>query len=276
MNERYFDLHSIFSIVRRRLKLIFAIVVVGMLLASTLLVVLPPSYVAKTQLLLDVAGSSALNSAQSNAFGLTNSIVESEAKLIKSEPVLRKVFAELDLAGSAEFSSERSWLGALGILGDQVDGQNSDAIATQTLEEFSKHISAKRVGLTFLIEVVARSENAKRAADIANTIANSHIELKLHNSFSQTRAAQTLLENSVVQNRVALEVADARLQSFFLSTIWTRLPAKPLTFSLMKFDKLSLRFAKIGGKTRSFLNCSMHLKANRTGKPSSLISLIRV
>ncbi len=113
MNERYFDLHSIFSIVRRRLKLIFAIVVVGMLLASTLLVVLPPSYVAKTQLLLDVAGSSALNSAQSNAFGLTNSIVESEAKLIKSEPVLRKVFAELDLAGSAEFSSERSWLGAL-------------------------------------------------------------------------------------------------------------------------------------------------------------------
>ncbi len=108
MNERYFDLHSIFSIVRRRLKLICATVVFGLLLTSLLLVVLPPSYVAKTQLLLDVAGSSALNPAQSNAFGLTNSLVESEAKLIKSEPVLRKVFAELDLSRSEEFCSEPS------------------------------------------------------------------------------------------------------------------------------------------------------------------------
>lgn len=215
MDNRDIDLHGMFNIVRRRLKLIFFILFVGMLLTSSVVFLLPPSYAAKTQLLLDVAGSSVLNSAQSNAFGLTNSIVESEAKLIKSEPVLRKTFADLGLSKSKEYGPGRSWLNVLGIANAPLDDQQGEAVASQTIEEFGKHVSAKRVGLTFLIEVVAHSENAKHAADIANGIANSHIELKLQNSLSQTLAAQTLLENNVSDNRALLEAANARMQSFF-------------------------------------------------------------
>ena len=215
MDDRDIDLHGMFNIVRRRLKLIFFIVFVGMLLTSSVVFLLPPSYAAKTQLLLDVAGSGALNSAQPIAFGLTNSIVESEAKLIKSEPVLRKTFADLGLSKSKEYGPGRSLLNVLGIANASLDDQQGEAVASQTIEDFGKHVSAKRVGLTFLIEVVAHSENANHAADIANGIANSHIELKLQNSLSQTLAAQTLLENNVADNRALLEAANARMQSFF-------------------------------------------------------------
>lgn len=219
MNKRNIDLRGIFVILRRRAKLVLFIIVIGMLAAASLLYALPSNYVAKTQLLLDVAGADGSNTKQSNAFGLTNSIVESEVKLIKSEPVLTKAFADLQLLQTEEFGSKRSWFSVFGVPGSPSGLQQDEAAASQAFEEFNKRISAKRLGLTFLIEVTARSENAKRAADIANAVASSHIELKLKNILAQTKSVQVLLDASAVETRKALDVAETQLQSYFVDNL---------------------------------------------------------
>jgi polysaccharide biosynthesis transport protein len=137
--------------------------ITALLLAAAFVVWVPHKYTATTQILIDPmdlrASSTELSPAipQSDAAVLQ---VESQAKVIASDNVLRRVVTELDLEHDPEFAH-----------GPMAAEHGSLA----ALSELEKHIQVKRPERTYVIEVSVTSTDPAKAARIANAIAQAYL-----------------------------------------------------------------------------------------------------
>src|ERR1700726_2673069 len=141
--------------------LLSTIVAVG--LAALFVILVPHKYTATTQILIDPTDLRAVQNdiaptiPQSDAAVLQ---VESQARVIASDNVLRRVVATEDLDHDPEFMR-----GAL--------AQQYGALAA--LNELQKHVQVKRSERTYVVDVSVTSEDPAKAARIANAIAQTYL-----------------------------------------------------------------------------------------------------
>jgi polysaccharide biosynthesis transport protein len=157
------DVRKIWSVLWRGKITILLSTIVAVGLAALFVLLIPHKYTATTQILIDPTDLRAVQNdiaptiPQSDAAVLQ---VESQARVIASDNVLRRVVATEGLDHDPEFMH-----GAL--------AQQYGALAA--LNELQKHVQVKRSERTYVVDVSVTSEDPAKAARIANAIAQTYL-----------------------------------------------------------------------------------------------------
>src|SRR5579862_7082798 len=157
------DVRKIWSVLWRGKITILLSTMVAVALAAAFVLLAPHKYTATTQILIDPMDLRAAQSDISPAIPQSDAAVlqvESQARVIASDNVLRRVVASEGLDHDPEFVR-----GAL--------AQQYGPIAA--LNELQRRVQVKRSERTYVVDVSVTSEDPEKAARLANAIAQTYL-----------------------------------------------------------------------------------------------------
>ena len=209
---------SFTSFIRRQFPVIAYIVVLVLVVAIVYLLTTPPSFTAQATVIIDthkvqlfqkefVLGDLPIDSAE----------VESQVELIKSERIALSVIKDLRLNEDPEFLGQGGgFLGStLGAVSRFFSSPKSTTrTSRQVVEAFSKRMTVKRAGLTYIIQIAFKSPNPDRAAQIANAIAEAYIDDQLQARYQATRSAGVWLQARIRELREQSSGAERAVVEF--------------------------------------------------------------
>ncbi|HTN60717.1 MAG TPA: Wzz/FepE/Etk N-terminal domain-containing protein, partial [Devosia sp.] len=182
--------------------------------------VVPPTYRASAQIYIDPQNLQLLErDLAPNAAGGDAGVVliESQARVMASESVLRAVAIQLDLDRDPEFIGKgnplKAWLDRLlnGAPGAEVDDLQRAVIA------LGKAVYVVRLDRTYVVDVHAESESAPRAAEIANSVVQQYLALRENQRAGQAGRASGEFEGRLAQLLSELESAENAVEAFKVS-----------------------------------------------------------
>lgn len=161
---------AIFS--RRNISLIVGSSFVALAIAMLYLLFAQPTYTARAQLLIDLKLPQFLQgSSAESGYGLDASQLESHIVLLQSERVASTVINKLGLLQDGEFQYKPgplTWLlGSQPTAGEQLQ---------YAIERFEDRLQVRRIGISYAVEVAFSSQDAPKAAKIANATTEAYLQ----------------------------------------------------------------------------------------------------
>jgi exopolysaccharide transport family protein len=205
--------------VRRNLKLILAVGVIGTLVATVIVLSITPKYKATVTVLIDSRQMKILQDADVvGRPGTDNGAIESEVEMLKSDALMRQVVQKLELQNDDEFSSA----GVLSVIKSAlllpfraVLGRTASADPlAPVVRRLDKATDAKRRGLTYVIELNAWSQSSKKAATIANTFAQLYLANQLDAKADATTRASKWLQARAAEMRTRVAASEKALERY--------------------------------------------------------------
>lgn len=204
------------AFVRRHLSIMLLTFFVTIGAAVLYLIVAAPAYTATAKLVIDAKAPPVDVSAAAT-------IVESQIAILKSESLARVVIRKRGLAADPEFGAPagglRGMVKSIFRLLGLMEPETEFSAMRRTLRSFDRKLSARRVGLTYIVEITFDSGNPERAALILNTVAETHIAAQMEARFKsglreekwvKDRISELSTQASAAQNAVTeYETADA-------------------------------------------------------------------
>lgn len=196
--------------IKRSARLIMLITLAGTGCITFVTLSLTPQYVASTMLLVDPRKTQMLKDRDIvGGPGTDNSAIESEAEMLQSPALARRVAERLRLHEDEEFARAGGLVAALSSvlrdlgLMDQKPKGDVDPIA-DAAEVLQNKVSAKRRNLTYVIEVTAWSRDPAKAARLVNTLAELYLADQIAAKSASAGHASQLLNQRVgeLRNRV--------------------------------------------------------------------------
>ncbi|MDB5618249.1 hypothetical protein [Tardiphaga sp.] len=225
-------LKQVIDSVRKYRRLVVTIIVVGTLLVAVVNLLMPPSYLATAALAIDVrqsGGSDALGSGASAAPtpGAEESIIDTHVTVLLSDAYLRRVLPALSALEDAKNSDRTRSRTGVQIL---LTHLGNAWLATKELILFKKHETSEGAALTALkrslragqerrsriIGVTATSSDPQRAADIANTVAQSYVDEVTRQKQSEVEQALNSLSTQSSKVQSDLAKAEEELKTYRL------------------------------------------------------------
>jgi exopolysaccharide transport family protein len=211
---------DILRCLRRNAKLIAAVTLVGSAIAVGVVLSITPQYRANVAILVDSRQTRLLQDAEVvGRPGTDNGAIESEVELLQSDALTRQVADKLDLRGDDEFGAPDGFLARLKsvillpvrlISGSR---SNGDPLAAVT-DRLRKATSARRRGLTYVIELNAWSRDAEKSARIANAFAKLYLADQLAAKADATRRASEWLNARVEEMRGRVAASEKALETY--------------------------------------------------------------
>lgn len=196
MEAEGLSLRAIAGLLRRRIMIVIGCVVVALAVAGAALIVMKPIYSSSALVIVDPVKRDLLDRDDPYDGGWTSSRVDAEAELISSLSAFRTVATRLKLADILEFGGgEPGWreqLAAFFGLGPPAE-VTAEATRDRAARALFDVIDVRRRDLTNLIDIGANSEDAFRAADIANEVARVYVERQLEAKVQSVLAAQSII-----------------------------------------------------------------------------------
>jgi Mrp family chromosome partitioning ATPase/capsular polysaccharide biosynthesis protein len=118
--------------------------------------------------------------------------MESQAKVIKGFPVMKKVALKMGLINEDTPLSE----------------------AYEIVANLGSRIETERIGNTNIIKIIARTSDPKEAMDLANTVAACYIEENLLEKNKQARTVRKFIEEQLFSMEKRLHEAEEKLKTF--------------------------------------------------------------
>lgn len=197
MDAAALDLRGIFDLLRRRIWIIVAALVVAVGFAGLALLALKPIYSATTLVLVDPSKKNLLDpEAQLSGSSSDSARVDSEVELVNSETTLMAVASELDLANDPEFGLRlglRDMLLAFFRIAEPQLPTGDQALAAM-IDGLRSSVDVDRRGLTYLIAITAQSGRPQVAANIANSLARNYIAQQLDAKVTSTLDSARIIE----------------------------------------------------------------------------------
>ncbi|MCG8441395.1 MAG: AAA family ATPase [Caulobacterales bacterium] len=230
------NLQSVIVAFRRRLDVFimgfFAVLVV----ALAVIFQLTPRYTATAQILIDPRQKEVLDfEAVLSGLPPDSAVVDTEVEILRSEALARKVSQRLGLQADPEFNPDLREPGRLGRWASAVTGlfggvaraagatgdagaltpaeAEADALEA-TYRVVGERLRARRVGLTYLIELGFETETPAKAAAVANAFAEAYIERQLEAKFDATRRANDWLSERLGALRAEVESAERQVEAY--------------------------------------------------------------
>lgn len=216
------DLREMTRILRRRWRPLVAAPAVLVVIALLVILLVPPRYSGIATVLIDprrtsVADQNQNQTAASN-FGTDDATIESQVLLVQSVSVLQRVVDRLDLTHDDEFAPRPSLLDpikALFATNRPASGASPEEIArSQTTEFLSKRTKVTRQGTTFLVDIAVSSTSPKRAATIANAIADAYFEDQVRAKYDAVKTAADWLSNEIKRLETRVVASDRAVEDF--------------------------------------------------------------
>jgi polysaccharide biosynthesis transport protein len=212
---------------KRSVRLIMMLTLVGTGCAAFVTINLTPQYLASTTILVDPRKTQILKDREIvGGPGTDNSAIESEAEMLQSPALARRVVEHLSLHDDEEFARTRGLVarilataGALlrpARIGSDAP-READPISGAS-EALQKKVSAKRRNLTYVIEVNAWSQDAEKAARIANAIAELYLTDQIAAKSTAATHANQLLNQRVEELRNRVTASEKAYEAYKAET----------------------------------------------------------
>ncbi|TIX51251.1 GumC family protein [Alteraurantiacibacter aquimixticola] len=198
----------IWTVFRRHIWLFIGVVLTVLLLVAIRVLTLTPSYAATASIVLQPRSTQVINvRSVVPDLSVNSDIVDTEVRMLTSMALARRVYDVLEAqeAGRPVPDYDRPLTPA-----EETERDNG---ANTLLGA----VTVRRSGLTYVIDVIAKSPDAQRAADIANTFVNEYVGEQMRSKIATTRNAREWLDERMVQLRSEAAAADAELQQFTIS-----------------------------------------------------------
>lgn len=213
-------LSSVVGFFRRQYPVILGTLIATLLIGAAYMLIVRSTYTAQATIIIDTRKIQAFQSqSMFNEVPIDSPAVESQVELIKSDNIARSVIRDLHLVDDAEFT--RYGGGLLGNLQYYIysifepgEASSEYQLDRRALRHFSSNLSAKRVGVTYVIEISYRSANPERAAQIANAVAEAYINDQLDAKYQSARRAGNWLADRIQELRQQATSADRSIVEF--------------------------------------------------------------
>ncbi|CAO4157374.1 AAA family ATPase [Methylorubrum extorquens] len=217
------EVRAVLSIIRRHLRLILALLPLGLFIGYTGSYLMTPSYQAVAQISLDprrVAIAQPVNAqTQRRDEPLIDSgRADTEAETLRSESVVRAVVIQLDLQNNPEFTDPpRGLVTRLKSLFATDDTKpDEESRIPDTMAAVSKGLKVERVDKSYSFTIAYEARDPNLAAQIANAFAEMYIKKQLDSDYEVTRQAVSWLKmrtDQLSEQMLAAERAASDYQS---------------------------------------------------------------
>jgi succinoglycan biosynthesis transport protein ExoP len=204
---------------RRRLWIALGMLA-GLLAAVAFLALVPSRYMAVAQLLIDPNDLRVMDNAvtQSNTLSeATTAYVESQARVLTSDTVLRKVIEQQRLDKDPEFAQPPSAFRAALTVTLQKFGlathRDPDPVVA-VLQELAPKIGARRQERTYVVDLTASTRDAEKSARIANAIVAAYLEDQADARTAAAKRATEALSGRLQELRDRVREAENRAETF--------------------------------------------------------------
>ncbi|NUH66507.1 polysaccharide biosynthesis tyrosine autokinase [Sulfitobacter sp. S0837] len=229
-DENVTDLGALFSTLWREKWLIGLGVLVALLIGGYYAYIVATPLYRSTAVVILKTKQDQIVDLQSVVGGLSGdtSEVNSEVEVLRARSLMREVVDRLDLTTDPEFNTELQpeglvsriksmiGLGALAVeLPPEQEAQRiRDAVISKLLEAVTVH----NVPLSLVFQVTVETEDARKSALIADTIADLYILNQIEVKFEATEQATLWLSERVSALQSKLEEAEAKASEFSAAT----------------------------------------------------------
>lgn len=219
------DPHMIVGRIANSKLLIASTTLVGALLGVAIALSTPRHYDALAEVLIDPRDLKIVER-EITAPGLpseaTLAIIENQARILTSGPVLAKVVEKLNLVSDPEFNGQggsrfTDLLNPIALvrsLLSRSDAPDNSRIETRAAVALADKVTVERTGKTFILNVNVATEDAEKSALIANTLVDSYIEAAGRLQSETAGRATTELTSRLEELRRGVEQAEDRVETF--------------------------------------------------------------
>jgi capsular exopolysaccharide synthesis family protein len=152
--------------------------------------------------------------------------INTEVEVIRSRGLIEKLVLKLDLLADPEFNAvlrpkSNFSIGAAvgfvrGILGSPVEERMTDPRGEldAVIDNVLKTISIANVRQSYVFSITATTQQPKKSAEIANSLAELYILEQLETKFNATQQATSWLTDRVAELQIQLEKSEAEVKDF--------------------------------------------------------------
>lgn len=216
------DLHEIGRILRRRGRVI-AYVAASVIAVALLYILLATTrYTATSTVVIDPRHANVTDTTQPvlSSYGTDDATIESQALLIQSVATLQRVVDRLKLTEDEEFFPQPGFLDpikrVISSLFSSESGEAAPDNAAQTVSVglVQKQLKVVRQGTTFLVDINMSSKSPRKAAMIANAIADAYLEEQVRAKFDVTRTAAKWLNGQLDSLKARVVASEKAVEDF--------------------------------------------------------------
>src|SRR5262245_47632002 len=228
----YASLEELFKIFTGFLHRQYPVIIAGFLLIMTLAAVYlfttPPSFTALAKLMIDTRKVQLFQ--QQSVLGDAPpdpGLIDSQVEVLQSENVALAVIKDLHLTKDPQFlwpklglfsAIKGSVLGLVdSVLRPFQSSSTSDpefALSRAAVERLQSQLIITRAGLTYIISVGFRAQDAQQAAKIANAVADAYIADQLQAKYQAALRAGTWMQDRIKELRVQATNAERAVVDF--------------------------------------------------------------
>jgi len=215
------DLGKIWSALWAGRTTILASAALALFAAVLFVLVAPHRFTAVTEILIEptdlrAVANEATPSSQSTDTQLLQ--VDSQVRVLTSDDVLRRVVDAEGLAHDPEFtrgpSLLRAWLDDISAALGRRQALAKPDPSLAALNEFRRHVQAKRAERTYVVDVSVNSEEPAKAARLANAVAQAYLTEQTDVRADAARQVSRSLTGRLNELKQSVQNAEDRVQAF--------------------------------------------------------------
>lgn len=214
------DIREMTRILRRRWRMVAAIPLTLVVLALIYLMVANTLYTATSTVLVDPRRANVVDTSQTvlSNFGTDDATIESQTLLIQSVAILQRVVERLKLTADPEFTPTPGILDPIKRLfsssGPAEGASPEDAAKARSVEILQKRMKVTRQGTTFLVDINVSSIEPRKAAAIANAIAERYFEEQVRAKYEATKIAASWLNGQIEGLKSRVVASEQAVEDF--------------------------------------------------------------
>ncbi|WP_213774049.1 polysaccharide biosynthesis tyrosine autokinase [Bradyrhizobium sp. dw_78] len=199
------DLREMARILRRRWKAVATPALALTLLALIYVLMATTLYTATSTVFVDPRRASAIemneSSISASNFGTDDATIDSEAQLIQSIAILQRVVEKLKLTEDTEFAPPPGALDFIKRIFKSASSEGGaspeDAAKARAVDILQRRLKVARQGTTFLVDINISSQSPRKAALIANALAEAYFEEQVRAKNDATKIASNWLNGQI-------------------------------------------------------------------------------
>lgn len=215
------------AIARRQFRVILLALIVGLCVGITYIYTAVPLFTAQSDIMISTRSVRVVEEV-SGAPALQSEAIDSEAELIRSEEIGKRVVETLRLHEDMDFlhtPGDGILTAAISFLKAQLDLEKWLTAAEEkpvseedrkkaALGQLQENVDIRRVGSTYILRISYTSSDPRQSARLANGIAKAYLADQLDRRYESTRRAGDWLQQRVAELQRQTREADLAIQRF--------------------------------------------------------------
>lgn len=215
--EAWAGIVSVLRLIRRNLPFLALWVAAFVAAGAVYVKLLRPDFVATTQVLLQpriIINDGPEDIRHFHQFMIDGEQCETELRVLRSEQLLYRVFKTLNLSEAPEIRSGPdglwTYLGAQIRRFERLIEAADDGVPS--FYAFANRVRARRLGLSYVIEISYRAQSAQQAARVVNAIAMAYAAHRLRGVLAREKRRGVYFESRLNSLNTQFMAADAALR----------------------------------------------------------------